>query len=267
MAGNFFSQYTVTFDKGETIYEQDDSGNCMFVIKEGLIRLFKTKHGQPEEMGELSKGDFFGELSILEHCPRMETAKAVSDCKLVVIHRNAFVKMLKSNMEIGIRMLQKLSTKMLQSEEKIDKLFQRLAEAESHQHLTQPDLKRETEKKLAAKLVSLSSNRTFVLNKDRNLIGRFDPVTGIRPEVDLTYEDDTRSVSRRHAVIFRRNNQFFVQEEIGVLNGTFVNGVKASSNSELIPIKDQDMVNIGMLAFKFYVMDEDELAKAESGEE
>ncbi len=261
MAGNFFSQYTVAFEKGEVIYKQNDTGNCMFVIKEGLVRLYKTTHGQPEEMGEFAKGDFFGELCILEHCPRMETAKAMSDCHVVVIHRGTFVKMLKSNMDIGIRMLQKLSTKMLQAEEKIDKLFARLAAVETQQHTTQPNIPRREEKKLAAKLISIASNRAFVLDKDRNLIGRYDPVTGIKPEVDLTYEDDTRSVSRRHAVIFRRNNQFFVQEEIGVLNGTFVNGVKASSNSELIPIKDQDMVNIGMLAFKFYIVDEENLAK------
>lgn len=258
--GNFFSQYTVTFDKGEMIYEQGESGNCMFIIKEGKIVLYKTAGEQKEEMSTLEKGDFFGELSILEHCPRVETAKALANCSLVVIHRSTFVKMIKSNMEIAIRMLQKLSTKMRLSNERIDRLITQLASVENITHTTQPNFQpvRE-EKKLSGKLVSIATNRMFMLSEDRNLIGRFDPVTGIKPEVDLTYEDDTRSVSRRHAVILRKDNKFFVQEEIGVLNGTFVNGAKASSNNQLIPLKDQDMVNIGMLAFKFYVVSEDEL--------
>ena len=257
--GSFFSQYTVTFEKDEIIYEQSAIGNCMFVIKDGDVLLTKEAGEKTEAMGQMGKGDFFGELSILEHSPRAETAKAVNDCTVVVIHRSTFVRMLKSNMEIAIRIMQKLSTKLLQAEEKTDSLLKRLAVLESKSHLTQPNIPLTTEKKVVGKMISMTTNRVFILNSDRNLVGRYDPVTGIKPEVDLTYEDDTRSVSRRHAIIFRRNNQFFVQEEIGVLNGTFVNGTKASSNSELIPIADQDMVNIGMLAFKFFILTEDEV--------
>ena len=255
--GNFFLQYTVTFEKGELIYRQNEAGNCMFVIKDGVVGLYKTSRGATEQMGELGKGDFFGELSILESCNRTETAKANATCHVVVIHRSTFVKMLKSNMEIAIRMLQKLSNKMRESEEKIDNLLSRVASSSSQAHLTtQPKFKVSAEKKVIGKLVSVATNRVFILNSDRNLIGRYDPVTGIKPEVDLTYEDDTRSVSRRHAIVFRKNNQFFIQEEIGVLNGTFVNGARASSNSEQMPIVDQDMVNIGMLAFKFHLLNE-----------
>jgi CRP-like cAMP-binding protein len=257
--GNFFSQYTVTFEKGEDIYKQSDSGNCMFVIKDGQVGLFKTLRGHTEQIGELGKGDFFGELTILESCPRTETAKTLSRCLVVIIHRSTFVKMLKSNMEIAIRMLQKLSNKMRESEKKIDDLLTRLALNENQSNATtQPKLKVKSEKKVIGKLVSVNSNRAFILNADRNLIGRYDPVTGIKPEVDLTYEDDTRSVSRRHAIIFRKENLFYVQEEIGVLNGTFVNGTKAGSSSEQLPIFDNDVVNIGMLAFKFYILDEQE---------
>ena len=258
MAGNFFSQYTVQFDKGEPIYEQGASGNCMFIIKEGAVKLSKQSKDKEEDLSVFEKGDFFGELCILEHSPRNERAVAVEDCLLVVIHRHTFVKMIKSNMEIAIRMLQKLTTKLRQSEERIDSLMARLMTSESSHHNTQPNVNQNREKKLVGKLISLATNRAFALNQDRNLIGRFDPVTGIKPEVDLTYEDDTRSVSRRHAVIFRKDNKFFVQEEIGVLNGTFVNGAKASSNNQQIPLSDQDTINIGMLAFKFYITDEED---------
>ncbi|CAM2066984.1 Cyclic nucleotide-binding domain-containing protein [Sulfidibacter corallicola] len=257
-SGNFFAQYTVEYDPGEVIYKEDEPGNCMFVIKSGTVDLSKNANDTSETISELSKGDFFGELSILEHSPRMETAKAKDKVSVVVIHRGTFVKMLKANMEIAIRMLQKLSTKLRLSEEKVDELFIRVSRMQSEALLTQPNIRVNKEKKVAGKLISLSSNRVFILNSDRNLVGRYDPVTGIKPEVDLTYEDDNRSVSRRHAIIFRRNNQFFVQEEIGVLNGTYVNGTKATNGGEH-PVKDQDMVNFGMLAFKFYVVDEDSL--------
>lgn len=258
MSGNLFSQYTISYEKDEIIYNLNDSGSCMFVIKEGHIGLYKMVNDQPKEISELTKGDFFGELSILEHSPRMEMAKAKTDCSMVVIHRGTFVKMLKANMEIAIRMLQKLSTKLLDSETRLNQALRKFENIESQALTTQPNMRvpPKVEKKVVGKLISLSSNRAFILNADRNLVGRYDPVTSIKPEVDLTYEDDNRSVSRRHAVILRRENQFFVQEEIGVLNGTYVNGSKATAGGEH-PLQDQDMINFGMLAFKFYLVDDE----------
>lgn len=259
-SGNFFAQYIVSFEADETIYKQGEPGNCMFVIKSGSVALLKTINGYTDKQAELGKSDFFGELSILESCHRNVTAKAISGCQLVVIHRSTFVKMLKSNMEIAIRMLQKFSSRMHESDKKIDTLISQLAAVENESPLkTQPStVPPKKEKRVIGKLVSVAKNRIFILDSDRNLIGRYDPVTGIKPEVDLTYEDDTRSVSRRHAVIFRRVDQFYVQEEIGVLNGTFVNGAKARSSDEHMPVKDQDTVNIGMLAFKFHTMEVEE---------
>lgn len=254
MSGSAFAQYTVTFEQGEVIYAQSDPGNSMFVITDGKVQLSKSVGAASEVMAELAKGDFFGELSILEHVPRQETAKALTDCTLVVIHRNTFVKMLKAKMEIAIRLMQKFSTKLRQSEEKIDQLMNQLAQYENESGKTRPDIPKPKKKEVIGKLVSLTTNRVFILDSDDNLVGRYDPVTGIKPEVDLTYEDENRSVSRRHAIIFRKNGSFFVQEEIGVLNGTYVNGVKASPGGEQLEIKDQDTINFGMLAFRFNVV-------------
>ncbi|MCB1041350.1 MAG: cyclic nucleotide-binding domain-containing protein [Acidobacteria bacterium] len=254
MSGNIFSQYTLTFEEGELVYSQNEPGNSMFVITDGKVELSKQKGDQAEVMAELGKGDFFGELSILEHVARTETAKALTPCSLVVIHRGTFVKMLKSNMEIAFRMMQKFSTKLRQAEEKVDQLLIAVNSFESETQKTRPGIVVPKEKKVVGKLVSLATNRVFILDSDDNLVGRYDPVTGIKPEVDLTYEDENRSVSRRHAMIFRRDNRFYVGEEIGVLNGTFVNGNKASQGGEQLEVNDQDTINFGMLAFKFYLV-------------
>lgn len=256
MGSNVFAQYSVTFEEGEVIYEQNEQGNSMFVITEGQVELVKNKAGIREVMAQLSKGDFFGELNILEHIPRTESAVALSHCALVVIHRSTFEKMLRAKMEIAIRMMQKFSTKLRQAEEKIDQLLSQVATVQSESLKTRPSTVPPQEPKVIGKLVSLATNRVFILDSDDNLVGRYDPVTGIKPEVDLTSEDENRSVSRRHAIIIRKGKRFFVQEEIGVLNGTFVNGTKASPGGEQLEVKDQDTINFGMLAFKFYLVQE-----------
>ena len=55
-------------------------------------------------------------------------------------------------------------------------------------------------------------------------MGRADPVTGLRPDVDLTVEDLNRFISRRHAKIIFRDGVYYLVEEVGVTNGTYVNG-------------------------------------------
>ena len=68
----------------------------------------------------------------------------------------------------------------------------------------------------------------IVLNGD-TMVGRKDPVTGIYPEVDLTPVDTQRSISRRHAKLFRRDDKLYLCEEIGTMNGTFVNGERLAT--------------------------------------
>ncbi|PIE03501.1 MAG: hypothetical protein CSA81_01805 [Acidobacteria bacterium] len=255
MSSNFFSQLTVTFEAGETIYKQGEHGHSMFIITEGRVALLKEKSGKKEVISDLGKGDFFGELSILESIPRPHTAKVVNSASVVVIHRNTFLKMLKANMEIAIRLLQKLSAKLRNREEKIDVLVSQLAHVQDKAEETLAITAPAEKVQIAGQLVALGSKRVFQIDADQNLVGRFDPVTGIKPEVDLTHEDENRSVSRRHAIIYRRENEFFVREELGVLNGTFVNGQKVAQNDIGMKLVDKDTINFGMLAFRFERME------------
>jgi hypothetical protein len=57
-------------------------------------------------------------------------------------------------------------------------------------------------------------------------IGRLDPTSASFPDVDLTTDDALdRGVSRRHAKITRRGHEVFI-EDLGSMNGTFVNRKK-----------------------------------------
>jgi pSer/pThr/pTyr-binding forkhead associated (FHA) protein len=70
------------------------------------------------------------------------------------------------------------------------------------------------------------------------------------PDVDLTQVDLKRSVSRRHARLVRTNEGFILTEEIGALNGTFVNTTKLVTG-RAHPVQDGDKVGIGMVKLVF----------------
>ncbi len=81
-------------------------------------------------------------------------------------------------------------------------------------------------------------------------IGRLDPHRGIRPDVDLSKYDPASRISRRHARITVRGNQFFV-EDLGSANGTIINGSKRLKPQEPYPLANGDVVKIGETTLKF----------------
>jgi hypothetical protein len=92
----------------------------------------------------------------------------------------------------------------------------------------------------------------FPLAETEAAIGRFDPVTGMRPEVDVSAIDINRSVSRHHARIVRAPEGYTLTEEVGALNGTFVNGTRLVTG-EPTPIQDGDEVGLGVVRLRFRV--------------
>ena len=75
-------------------------------------------------------------------------------------------------------------------------------------------------------------------------------MTGTRPEVDLTPFDTNRSVSRRHAKVLAKDGDLFVTEEVGALNGTFLNGRRLTPGKPE-PIRTGDTIALGKLTLRF----------------
>jgi len=75
-------------------------------------------------------------------------------------------------------------------------------------------------------------------------------VTGLKPEVDLSTHDLNRSVSRHHARVDLEGGVYQVTEEVGALNGTFLNGKRLVSGKSA-RIKDGDTLNLGMVKLIF----------------
>jgi pSer/pThr/pTyr-binding forkhead associated (FHA) protein len=80
-----------------------------------------------------------------------------------------------------------------------------------------------------------------------------DPVTGIHQDVDLTTVDTKRSISRRHARLRREEDgSFSVIEDVGTMNGTFVNGVRLTAGRPF-PVMPGDTVVFGTVQCRFEV--------------
>ena len=238
-----FERYLVTHPMGDIIFSEGEIGTEMFIIQSGTVELLKEIGGETRVLATLEKGDFFGEMSVLEDLPRTASARAKTEVEIVRINGATFDAMLKSNTEIAIRMMRKLSRRLREVTAMLEaSLGRRVAEEEK------PTVQRSFPQPSAFRLVGGGGQPEFFLHPEGDtLIGRGDPVTGITPDVDLAPLDPQRSTSRRHAKIYPMAGKLYLMEEIGVMNGTFVNGARVATGTP-VPVSGGDELRFGLVS-------------------
>ena len=243
------ASFTVEYEAGEQVFDEGELGTEMYIIQEGRVEILKQLQGEARQLAVLEKGDFFGEMAILEDLPRTASARALTAVKLLMINGATFDQMLRSNPEIAVRMMRKLSRRLRETDAMLRESIGRAAPVPM---VEMPAADEEAGPGTALeRLIEPKSGMEFFLAEGpETLIGRRDPVTGINPDIDLTPVDTQRSISRRHAKIHRRAGKFFLAEEIGTMNGTFVNGVRLETG---VPseIRIGDEIRCGLLPLQF----------------
>ncbi len=69
-----FEDYIVKLPAGATVFTEGDVGTEMYVIQSGTIDIVKRVKDEAKSLSVLEKGDFFGEMSILEDVPRTSSS-------------------------------------------------------------------------------------------------------------------------------------------------------------------------------------------------
>src|SRR4029079_19024302 len=82
-----------TYVAGDKIFAQGELGTEMFIILEGEVEIVKHINGESHTLSRLEKGDFFGEMALLENVPRTADAVAAGEVKALVINGSRFDEM------------------------------------------------------------------------------------------------------------------------------------------------------------------------------
>ena len=243
-----FERFLVSHPMGDIIFSEGEIGNEMYIVQTGTVELIKTIGKDTRVLATLEKGDFFGEMSVLEDLPRTASARAKTDVELVKINGATFDSMLKGNTEIAVRMMRKLSRRLRDVTAMLEESLGRHVAEEEKPAVRRPAPARERD---VCRLVAADPEMEFFLNREGDtLVGRSDPVTGITPDIDLTPLDSQRSTSRRHAKLYQMGGHFYVMEEIGVMNGTYVNDNRVATGTP-VALQNGDTVKFGLVTLTF----------------
>ena len=80
-----------TYKAGEKIFSQGDTGDELFLIRRGAVRIvLPLGNKQSHHLATFGRGDFFGEMAFLDPDPRSADALAYSDIDLFVLSRKRF---------------------------------------------------------------------------------------------------------------------------------------------------------------------------------
>ena len=239
----------LVYSAGERIFSQGELGTEMFIIQEGTVEIIKHIGAESHVLSRLEKGDFFGEMALLEALPRTADAVATSEVRVVAINGSRFDEMLRKNPEVAVRIIRKYSKRLREANTLLEKLVGREVDVDHVAALDATQIA-PTEKAARHRLVDVATGTAFFFsNGDETTIGRADPVTGILPDIDLTPVDTNRSVSRRHAKIIKSGHEYHVLEEVGTVNGTYVNDQRIPTGVP-VTLHDGDLLKIGLISFK-----------------
>ena len=94
---------------------EDSWGNAVYFIVSGWVKVRRTANENSRAVAILGKGDFFGEMAILDESPRSTDVIALSRVKLFSISRDRFIHILFKDSQLHHRMLQLMVRRLRQT--------------------------------------------------------------------------------------------------------------------------------------------------------
>jgi len=109
--------------KDTVVFFENEEGDSFFIIVDGRIKVtILGDDGREVILSVLGRGDFFGEMALLDNEPRSATAIAVEDTELLSLHRNDFQGVLTDNRSIMSALIKILTARLRRANHQISTL-------------------------------------------------------------------------------------------------------------------------------------------------
>ena len=116
---------TVQLNRGERLFSEGDTGDKLYIILSGKIKLTKAApDGRENLLSVHGPGEMFGELSLFDPIPRTSSATAVTNAELAGVAHEDLRSWLTTRPEVAMHLLQALAKRLRRiNEVKADLVF------------------------------------------------------------------------------------------------------------------------------------------------
>ena len=109
-----------TFPKNCMVILADDYGDSFFVIDSGRVKVGVTAtDGREVILSVLGKGEFFGDMSLLDGRPRSANVTTLEESNLLVIRRPDFLRSLEYHPGIAVKLMVGLASRLRKADRQI----------------------------------------------------------------------------------------------------------------------------------------------------
>lgn len=131
---------SIDLKSGALLFRAGDEGDAMYLIEEGKVRIcVRAQDGHEVTLTELERGDFFGEMALLDRKPRSADARVAEDARLAVLSRDHFLSFVHSNPNVALEMLTALTNRLRHTDELLRHSATRNVNVEEAAQLTVAD--------------------------------------------------------------------------------------------------------------------------------
>jgi CRP/FNR family transcriptional regulator, cyclic AMP receptor protein len=120
MESSLLERFIRAYKKSEVIFEQNTLGRDMFVIHSGQVKIAMNENGKEIVLALLGRGEFFGEMALVDDAPRVATAIAEQEnTQLIVIDKTKFLYLVNQQPPFALTIMQVLVERIRKLEKEL----------------------------------------------------------------------------------------------------------------------------------------------------
>jgi uncharacterized membrane protein len=125
------------FPKGQAIFRVGDVGGALYLVNVGLVRVFiENIEGAEVILGQYSRGQVFGEISLLDGGPRTSTAIALEEAEVFILNRSHLLEMIAKYPHSAMDLLTVIGARLRATDQLLRRQVTRNVNIEAEERLT-----------------------------------------------------------------------------------------------------------------------------------
>jgi CRP-like cAMP-binding protein len=113
-----------SFAPGTILFEKDQPGDTMYLIRSGRIRIFlRDAQGNEITFRHYGPGQIVGEFALIDDKPRSASADVAETVDAMVLNRQHFLQLLKERPMLGVEMMRSLAERVRYTTSYLERLF------------------------------------------------------------------------------------------------------------------------------------------------
>lgn len=114
-----------TYLDGQCVFAEGDMGRDLYIVQSGEIKITKKVRSELVELARFTKGDFFGDMALLQSLPRYAAAHAAGETRLLILKPAGFLMKIRRDPTFAFEMLQQMSLRVKISNDRVIELIEK----------------------------------------------------------------------------------------------------------------------------------------------